>query len=398
MTEPFLPYGRQVIDDADVAAVARVLRGDYLTTGPTVAAFERALAAAIGAPHVAACANGTAALHLAALALNLGPGDTVIVPAVTFLATANAAVFVGADVVFADVDPDSGLMRPSDLEAAFARAAAAGRRVKAVFTVHLAGQCADLAATAAVAARHGVPIVEDACHALGTTWRDSRVGDGRYGALATFSFHPVKTIAAGEGGAVATRDEALYKRILRLRNHGMVREPAEFADRALGFDGGVANPWYYEMPEPGFNYRLSDIHAALALSQLGKLDTFVARRRALAAAYDRRLAALAPLVRPLGRAADCMPAWHLYVVLIDFAAAGRSRAQVMTALRRRGIGSQVHYLPLPLQPYYRARERGTIYPGAAAYYARCLSLPLYPAMTDPDVERVADALEEALSP
>lgn len=397
MTDAFLPYGRQSIDDADVAAVVKVLRGDYLTTGPTVAAFEKALAKVIDAPYVAACANGTAALHLAALALGLGRGDSVIVPAVTFLATANAPVFAGADVVFADVDPATGLMRPSDLDAAFACAKKDGRKVTAVFPVHLAGQCEDLAALAAIAAREGAAIVEDACHALGATWRDSHIGDGRFGTLATFSFHPVKTIAAGEGGAVATRDAALHKRILLLRNHGIVREPAGFTDRALGFDGDAVNPWYYEMPEPGLNYRLSDIHAALALSQLGKLDDFVARRRALVAEYDRRLAALAPLARPLGRAPDCAPAWHLYVALIDFAAAGRSRAQVITALRQRGIGTQVHYLPLPLQPFYRARERGAVYPGAEAYYARCLSLPLFPAMADADVGRVVDALTEALA-
>lgn len=396
MTAPFLPYGRQAIDDADVAAVCDVLRSDYLTTGPTVEAFERALSGVTGAPHMATCASGTAALHLAALALDIGPGDAVIVPAVTFLATANAARLAGADIVFADVDPDTGLMRPTDLDAAFARASADGHRVKAVFTVHLAGQCEDLAAQADIAARHHAVLVEDACHALGATWRESRIGDCRYGAMATFSFHPVKTIAAGEGGAVASRNENLHARILQLRNHGMIREPQMFADRERGFDGATANPWYYEMHEPGLNYRLSDIHAALARSQLGKLDAFVARRRALVAAYDRALATLAPLVRPLGRTRDCDAAWHLYVALIDFAAAGRSRAHVMAVLRECGIGSQVHYLPLPFQPYYRARERGAAYPGADAYYARCLSLPLYPAMADSDVDRVVGALREAL--
>jgi UDP-4-amino-4,6-dideoxy-N-acetyl-beta-L-altrosamine transaminase len=393
----FLPYGRQTIDEADIAAVAEVLRGDWLTTGPAVDAFEAAFAKTVGAGFAVACSSGTAALHLAALALGLGRGDTAIVPAMTFVATANAARYVGAEVAFADVDPATGLMGPAELETALRRVPR-GARAKAVFPVHLNGQCADPAGLKAIADANGLRIAEDACHALGATYDDGvPVGAARNADLAIFSFHPVKTVTMGEGGAVTGNDVALERRLRLLRNHGLTRDPDAFVQMRLAHDaGGAPNPWYYEMPEPGFNYRASDIACALGTSQLAKLSRFVARRRALAARYDGRLSSLAPLVRPIGRAPGCEPAWHLYVVLVDFAAAGRDRAAVMGALHRQGIGTQVHYLPVAWQPYYRARYGEADLPGAAAYYARCLSLPLYPAMTDGDVDRVVDALATAI--
>ena len=396
----FLPYGRHCIDDDDIAAVEAVLRGAYLTTGPAVAAFERALADAVNAPGVVACSSGTAALHLAAMSIGLGPGDAAVVPAITFLATANAVRLTGAEVVFADVDPDTGLMGADHMEAALD--AAGDLQVRAVFPVHFAGQSAPMEEIAALAQAHGLAIVEDACHALGSSYKtrsgaSARVGQAEHGGLAAFSFHPVKTIAMGEGGALTGQDEALLERARRLRNHGMTREPAAFTEQALAFDAdGAANPWHYEMHAPGLNYRASDIHCALGLSQLGKLERFVARRRALAAAYDARIAALAPLVRPLSRRSGCAPAWHLYVVLIDFAAAGTWRCRVMEALRADGIGSQVHYIPLHRQPYYRQRYGERSLPGAMAYFERCLSLPLFPAMADGDVDRVVDSLARAL--
>jgi len=392
--ERFLPYGRQLIEDDDVAAVAAVLRGDYLTTGPTVDRFEAAFAAATGASHAVACSSGTAALHLAFLALGLGPGARVVVPAVTFLATANAARFAGAEIVFADVDPESGLMTPATLEAALARA---GEPVRAVAPVHLAGQLVDMQAVGAIAQRHGLRIVEDACHALGgQDGQGQPVGSGVSGDLAVFSLHPVKVMTSGEGGVLTTRDPALALALRRYRNHGMVREGFVHVDQALAADGSL-NPWYYEMLEPGLNYRLSDIHAALALSQLAKLERFVARRRALVARYDAALAPLAPAVSPSARTARGRPAWHLYVALIDFAALGRERASLMRALRARGIGTQVHYLPLHRQPYYRERYGALDLPGADAWYSRALSLPLYPAMQDSDVERVVAALADLVT-
>ncbi len=395
---PFLPYGRQVIDDDDVAAVAEVLRGDFLTTGPTVDAFEAAFTAAVDAPHAVACSSGTAGLHLAMLALGVGPGDVVVVPTVTFLASANCAAYVGADVAFADVDPDTGLMTVAHAEAAAARA---GReRVKAIVAVHLNGHCVDVAALAD--AFPGVPVVEDACHALGGSMRARDQGWHKVGAvpdsaIAMFSTHPVKTIATGEGGVLTTRDPELDERMRRYRNHGMVRDPARFTDTARAFDSsGAPNPWYYEMPEPGFNYRLSDIHAALGLRQIGKLDRFVAARRSLRARYAGRLAGLGPHVRPLPVAEGCEPAWHLSVALIDFDALGIERAAAMNRLRERRIGTQVHYIPVHGQPWFRANHPSPELPGAEAYYASCLSLPLFPGMTDADVDRVVDTLAEVL--
>lgn len=396
----FLPYGSHLVEEDDIATVCAVLRGPLLTTGPAVAAFEAALAKAVDAPHAVSCSSGTAALHMAALALGLGPGDWVVVPAITFLATANAARYVGAEVQFADVDPDSGLMRPEDLEAALAAARMAGRKVKAVFPVHLAGQACDMEAIAAIARREGLAVVEDACHALGTTYGNGawQVGTCAHADMAAFSFHPVKTIAMGEGGAVTTRAPALAARLALARSHGMVREPTDFIRRDLAFaTDGQVNPWFYEMAEPGFNYRASDLNCALGLSQLGKLDRFVAARAATVAAYDARLAGLAPRLQPLARTPKCRPGWHLYVALVDFAALGRDRGTVMRALRDRGIGTQVHYIPVAWQAYYRDRYGEIALPGSARYYERCLSLPLSAAMTGADVDRVAAALEEVLA-
>lgn len=395
MSPPFLPYGRQVIDADDVAAVAAAVRAPLITTGPYVEAFEAELARLSGARHVVACSSGTAALHLSALALGLGVGDTVVVPAVTFAATANAVRHSGAEVVFADVDPDSGLMTPATLAAVVD---AAGRRLSAVYSVHFAGQCRELPAVRQIAEERGLAVVEDAAHAIGGAYAAARgewipVGACRHSEMTVFSFHPVKTVTSGEGGAVTTNDARLAERVRLLRNHGIVRDGQAFQEKefALATDGS-ANPWHYEIAEIGFNYRITDIQCALGLSQLGKLAGFVARREALIARYRTALAPLAPLVRPLAAVPGCRPGWHLCVVLIDFAAAGVDRAAVMRRLAAAGIGSQVHYLPLHLQPYYRRRYGAQRLPGAEAYYARCLSLPLFPAMSEADVDRVVDAL------
>ncbi len=398
---PFLPYGRQSVDETDIAAVTDVLRGDWLTQGPNVAAFETILKAHTGAAHAVACATGTAALHLAYMTLDLRPGEAVVVPTITFLATASAARMAGGEVAFADIDPAAGLMTVATAEQAMDRAEAQGWRVRAVVPVHYAGQTVDLKGLAALAQARGCVLIEDACHAIGTVdERDGRllpVGGCAESRMAVFSFHPVKTIAAGEGGAVTTNDPDLAKRLLRLRNHGMTRDPAEFEDQEAGFaaDGGP-NPWYYELPEPAPNYRLTDIQSALAASQMRRLDALVARRRHLMDLYAARLAPLAPLVRPLARAPWCRPGWHLCTARIDFAAAGRERAAVMAGLRARGIGTQVLYIPVHRQPFWRRRYGRLDLPGAAAFYAQALSLPLFPAMADDDVDRVAEALAAEL--
>lgn len=392
-----LPYGRHAIDDDDVAAVVDTLRSDWLTTGPATRAFEAALAAQGEASHAVSCANGTAALHLACLALGLGETHTVVVPTMTFAATANAARFVGAEVIFADVDPDNGLMGAEHFAEALGRGSASGHRPSAVFPVDLAGQCGDLAAIAEIARAKNMAIVEDACHAIGARYRRRdgtwhAVGASLDSDMTVFSFHPVKTIASGEGGAVLTRQDDLAKRLAVFRGHGVQREPADFVDTDAGFDHAIANPWYYEMVELGYNYRLSDINCALGMSQLRKLPRFVATRCDLAAHYDTRLQSLAPLVRPISRMAPCEPAWHLYSVLVDFDAVGLSRGQVMRGLEERGVRSQVHYIPVHRHPYYRARYGALTLPGADAYYRRTLSLPLFVGMSHDDVDRVVDAL------
>lgn len=395
-------YGRQTIEDDDVAAVAAALRGALLTTGPAVDEFESAFARRVGSRYAVGCSNGTAALHLALLAAEVGDGIAVTVPSVTFLACANAARMAGAEVVFADVAPDTGLLDVRDLAEARPRQQGRSNRdippVKILMPVHLAGQTVDMDAVARRAGQDGLVVIEDACHAVGATYSD---GDGRafavgscaHSDMAVFSFHPVKTITSGEGGMVTTNDPSLYERLRRLRNHGIARDPARFVHSDLAFDtASRPNPWYYEMAEIGYNYRITDLQCALGLSQLAKLDRFVARRRALADRYDSRLAALAPYARPLGRNPDCRPAWHLYVVLIDFEAIGKDRAVVMSELRDRGVGTQVHYIPVHLQPYYAGRYGAIALPGASEYYRRTLTLPLFPAMTEQDVDRVVAAL------
>lgn len=398
MSTSFLPYGRQVIEDDDIAEVVRVLRGDMLTTGPEVGLFEAAFANAVGARHAIACNSGTSALHLAVMAAGIGPGDKVVVPSITFLATANAVRLTGADVVFADVDRDTGLMTRETLEAAFERAQAP---VKAVLPVHLGGQTADIEQLASLARSRGAEIIEDACHALGTSHgvegAVSRVGSCTLSKAATFSLHPVKTIAAGEGGVITTNDNDLAEAMRRARNHGMTRDAACFTDASLAFDvDGSPNPWYYEMPEIGLNYRLNDFQAALARSQLAKLARFADVRRRIATHYDQLLAPLGSLVRPVPRVPACRPVWHLYQVLIDYTGVGLSRRQVMDRLKALGIGTQVHYIPVHRQPYYARRSAGLTLPGAEAFYSRTLSLPLFASMNEDDADWVVAGLRKIL--
>lgn len=394
MSRPMLRYGRQSIEQDDIDAVVAVLKGDFLTTGPAVEAFEKALVETTGAREAVACSSGTAALHMMAMALDLSAQDAVVVPAMTFMGTASAMRLTGAEVVFADVNPDTGLMEAAHLEDAIGRG---GGKVKVAIPVHLNGWACDMTTLAGAADKHGVTLLEDAAHAIGTTVSENGtrvpVGACTQSRMAIFSFHPVKTVTSAEGGAVTTNDPALAARMRRLRSHGITHRPEEFIDQAAAFDTqGRPNPWYHEMHEPAPNYRLSDVHCALGLSQLRKLDRFVSRRLALAGRYDRLLAPLAPVIRPVPRAAGCEPGLHLYAVLIDFAAIGMDRAAVMQTLREQGIGTQVHYIPVHRQPYYRKRYGDLNLPGADAYYARELSLPLYPDMQDDDVDRVVEAL------
>jgi UDP-4-amino-4,6-dideoxy-N-acetyl-beta-L-altrosamine transaminase len=379
----FLPYGGQSIDDDDVAAVTAALKSDFLTTGPTVAAFEHAFADKVGATHAVSCFNATVGLHLAMLTLDVGPGDFVVVPSVTFLSTANCVRMAGADVLFADVDAQSGLMTAETLREAAARAQ--GRRIAAVIPVHLRGAVVDMPAIATVAESLGAAVVEDAAHAVGSISASGPVGNCAHNAMAVFSFHPVKTMTTGEGGMVTTNDPALAARLASLRSHAMTR-PKDAA------------PWVYEAAELGFNYRLPDLNCALGLSQLAKLDGFVARREVLSRRYDALLAPHADRIAIPNSGAELSPATHLYSVLIDFEALGVSRREVVDRLRADDVGSQVHYIPVHTQPYYRALYGDLDLPGARAWYERTLSLPLFPGMADDDPDRVVDALLRALSP
>jgi UDP-4-amino-4,6-dideoxy-N-acetyl-beta-L-altrosamine transaminase len=406
-----LPYGQHLIEADDLAAVQGALNDEFtakgfiepgdiqsllrdmaeapLTQGPRVAAFENALAEAVGARHAVACASGTAALHMALRALDVDGRHACIVPSITFLSTATAVRMCGAEVIFADIDPDTGLMGPQHLAEALT---CADRPVKAALPVHLGGRACDMAGLAEVAKANGLTLIEDGCHALGTAGPHGQVGDGRHSAATVFSFHPVKTIACGEGGAVTLNDPVMAQRLSRLRNHGVTREADLLTDAELSLDAeGAPNPWSYEQLELGFNYRMTEIEAALGLSQLGKLDRFAERRRALSALYDDLLAPLAPHVRPVPRGASG-ESLHLYGALIDFAALGLDRAALMRGLTARGVGTQVHYIPVYRQPYFTARYGAQRLAGAEAYYARALSLPLFPAMADNDVRRVCAAL------
>ena len=392
-SQPMLPYGRAVIDEDDIAAVAAVLRAGTLTDGPAVEAFEEALAKTTGAAEAVSCSSGTTALHLVALGLNLKAGDQVIVPSLTFLATANCARYVGADVVFADADPTTGLMTPENFEEALKRSDL--NRVKAVIPVHLTGQACDMPAIKRIADRHNITVFEDACHALGGTYPGNEqvsVGSSKDSVAAVFSFHPIKAITTGEGGAITTNDRKLAATMRRLRGHGMEKPPSDplMKDFAFGADG-APNPWVYQMRELGWNFRASDIHCALGLSQLKKLPGFLRRRSELVARYDKALKPLSPTLQPVRRVGG-NPGWHLYTILIDFAALGMDRAAFVKRLAAENIGAGIQYLPVHLQPYYQELYGRQHLAGAETYYSRCLSLPLYPAMTDGDVDRVAETV------
>ncbi len=371
-----LPYGRHCVDEADIEAVVAALRSDWLTTGPIVDEFEAAFAKAVGVRHAVAVSSGTAALHAAAFAAGIDPGDEVITTPMTFAATANCVRYLGGTVVFADVQPDTLNLDPANVEACITP------RTKAVITVDYAGEPSDLDELDALASRHGFALIEDASHALGATYRGRPVGS--LSRLTTFSLHPVKHITTGEGGMVATDDPALASRLRIFRNHGITREHQRRED------------WHYDMVELGYNYRLSDIQSALGLSQLERLTEQIVRRREIAARYTRAFAAL-PEIGPPGVLTDRESAWHLYVVRLRLDGLRVGRAEVFRALRAENIGVNVHYIPVPWHPYYESLgfRRGG-WPVAEDAYERILSLPIFPAMTDADVRDVVHAVEKVV--
>lgn len=374
-----LPYGRQVIDAADIAAVVDTLQSDWLTTGPAVDRFEQAFARAVGAAHAVAVSNGTAALHAAAFAAGVGPSRGAITTPMTFAATANCARYLGATVTFADVEPGT-------LNLSTARVAAALQPdTAAVIAVDYTGQPADLDELRALAEGAGALLIEDASHALGAVYRGRPVGTIAH--LTTFSLHPVKHITTGEGGVVTTNDPELASRLRRFRNHGIETDARQRE---------AAGSWFYEMRDLGFNYRLTDLQCALGTSQLTHLPSWIARRRAIAARYAGRLGGEAALELPLVRE-DRDPAWHLYVVRLRLDRLRVDRGQVFRALRAENIGVNVHYIPVPWHPYYQSLgySRGS-WPVAEEAYERLLSLPMWAGMTDTDVDDVVAAVRKVL--
>ena len=378
MTARPIPYGHQDVNDADIEAVVAVLRGDFLTQGPAIPAFEAALAGSRGASHAVAVANGTAALHIACLALDLGPGDWLWTSPISFVASSNCALYCGASVDFVDIDPATANISVECLARKLEIAAAQGRLPKVVIPVHFAGQPCDMAAIGVLAERYGFTVIEDACHAVGATIGADPVGNCRHSAMTVFSFHPVKIVTTGEGGAITTNDPALDNRLRRLRSHGIERRRAD--------------SWEYEQVELGFNYRITDLQAALGSSQLTRIDDFVARRAALADRYDRLLDSLP--VAPLGRAPNRRSAWHLYMVRLD----PKARPGVYRHMRAAAIGVNVHYIPIYWQPHYAGLGfvKG-LCPNAEAYYQGVLTLPLFPGLAEADQDRVVEVLTDALA-
>lgn len=371
-----LPYGRQWLDEDDIAAVVEVLRSDWLTTGPKVAEFEQAFADFVGAREAVAVSNGTAALHAAMHAIGIGSGDEVIVPAMTFAASANCVVFQGGTPVFADVEPDTLLLDPAQVEAKITP------RTKAIIAVDYTGQPCDYDALRAIADKHGLILVADACHALGGSYKGRRVGS--LADLNIFSFHPVKHITTGEGGMITTDDPALARRMRVFRNHGITSDHRQREQQGS---------WFYEMVDLGYNYRLTDFQCALGMSQLRKLPGWVARRQEIARRYDAAFAEM-PAVEPLRVRADVSHAYHLYVIRLDVTPLRATRAEVFAALRAEGIGVNVHYIPVHLHPFYRQRfsTRPGDCPVAEAVYERLLSLPIFPSMSNRDIEDVIAAV------
>lgn len=395
----FLPYGRHSISEADIEAVVKVLKSDLITQGPAVESFEKAFCDATGAGHAIACSNGTAALHLAALAGGVVGGDVVIAPAVTFVASANCARLAGAEVVFSDIDRDTLCVSPQVCEQHLQRLAAQGRPAKAVITVDFAGQPCDMNSFARLKQKYGFVWIQDACHAIGASWTDNngkqfRLGESDLPDFTVFSFHPVKHITCGEGGMVTTHKELFAERMRMLRVHGITRDPKSLVRKELAFDAsGTINPWYYEMQELGCNYRMTDFQAALGESQLSRLEENIIRRREIVEFYRRNFQATPRITFPsVAQGVD--HAYHLAIAEFDFSAIGKSRAMVMNELKAKGIGTQVHYIPIPLMPYYAETACLAEIPAAMDYYYKALSLPCYPNLSDEDLQRVVKAVLE----
>ena len=386
---PMIPYGRQDINQADIDAVVEVLRSDYLTQGPTVPAFEKAVATYCGAQHAVAVNSATSALHLACLALGVGKGDVVWTTPITFVASANCALYCGAGVDFVDIDPQTYNLSVERLAEKLVQAEISGLLPKVVIPVHLCGQPSDMAGIHALSKQYGFKIIEDASHAIGGRYKDEPIGNCRYSDITVFSFHPVKIITTGEGGMSLTNDEQLAKKMKLLRSHGITSEPADMHSRL------PEELWNYQQIDLGFNYRMTEIQAALGLSQIKRLDEFVTRRHAIAQRYDKMLSNLS-LINPWQQL-DGYSSYHLYVIRLKLNDTSRSHRQVYEAMRAAGILVNLHYIPVYRQPYYEQMGFKSGYcPESERYYSEAISIPLYPGLSDVEQEQVVTALQQAI--
>lgn len=388
MSKSYIPYGRQSIDETDISAVVEVLSSDWLTTGPVVEQFETALAERVSATYCVVFSSGTAALHAAYYATGIRPGDEVITSPITFAATANAALYLGAKPVFVDIGENFFHLDPGKIEAALTS------RTKAIVPVDMTGMPADLDPIMDIARKNNLVVIEDACHALGASYKGRPVGS--IADMTVFSFHPVKIITTGEGGAVTTNNESFYERLKLCRSHGITKAEGSFTE-VCGNNNN--RKWYYEQQELGYNYRLSDINCALGLSQMAKLELFLKRRRELAANYNSAFQNHKHLripPAPFGKQSTNSSAWHLYILRI--AAEHIDRDLLLNKLDEAGIGTQVHYIPVYLHPYYRKLGyQPGMCPNAEDYYSNCFTIPLYPAMSDADQKKVIDAVNQAVN-
>lgn len=386
-----IPYGRQDINEDDIVAVRSVLVSDFLTQGPAIERFERKVSEQCDAKHAIAISNATAGLHLACLALNVGAGDAVWTSPNTFVASANCARYCGAEVDFVDIDPVTWNMSPTCLAEKLQGAYKQGRLPKALIPVHFSGQSADMVEIGALAKRYGIALIEDASHAIGAEFDGQRVGSCRYSDCAIFSFHPVKIVTTGEGGVVVTNRDDLADRLRRLRTHGITRD-------AQQMQNSDPAPWHYEQLELGFNYRMTDIQAALGASQMMRITEFIAKRRYLATRYNELLGRLQlPLSLP-EQDARAGSSWHLYVVRLRLNAMKLTHREVFESLRKVGIGVNLHYLPVHLQPYYRAMGfRPGYCPEAERYSGEAISLPLYTGLTEEDQDYIVEALRQLIA-